>query len=118
MTTTRHKTLESPKGVGVVYLEDDKIADVRYDLKVRQKLLVGTTFKETYQLDGTTSAEGSLIILEGQKLSMDKGGRLILELDDRRRMEFLVVNLRVIAVAGSTSERYRIVRTGGWIKAE
>ena len=109
MTTVRKKIVERLNGIGKVFQEENLIAKVRFDLVVSQEVLIAHTFGGTSQTDGRTSAEGSLNIIEGEAFLMSTREPLILELDDSRRMKFFAVNHEPLA------NRYRIVRTGGWL---
>ena len=92
MTTRRKKIVERLKGAGTVYQEESPVVKVRYTLVVSQEVLIAQTFGGTSQMDGVTSAEGSLSIVEGESRAMDTWDPLILELEDSRRMKFFARN--------------------------
>ena len=101
--------MEKLNGIGTVYQEENPVAKVRYTLVVSQAVLITQTFGGTSQLDGVTSAEGSLSIIEGDTWLMDTRDPLVLELGDSRRMEFLIRKLDPVR------NTYQIVRTGSWL---
>ena len=108
MTTRRKKIVERLNGSGTVYQEDSPAAKVRYALVVSQDMLAIQTFGGTSQMDGQTSAEGLLSIIEGDVWLMNTRDPLVLELEDSRRMNFFPVNHDPVA------NSYRI-RAGGWL---
>jgi hypothetical protein len=111
MTTKIMRNLENLIGVGIVYQEGTPVAKARYALTVRQEVHIVQSWGGTSQVDGLTSAEGSLTVIEGQEWLMETANPLVLELEDKRRMHFLAVNYTM-------SNKYRIVRTGGWLNPE
>lgn len=98
----KRRIVDRLTGTGSVLCAGEKISDVRYDLIVWQKYLV----EGNEELAGTKSVEGTLETIAGESYLIGKGD-LVLRLEDRRLLTFLVHEYRM------PSPAYSIVSTGG-----
>ena len=90
MATTRYRTMETLKGSGPIYEEEHLVGTVDYSVIVRDA-------------DGVMEAEGLLGVVSAER-SLDEGsGPLILELEDGRRMRFLVTRYDSMASCATSS---------------
>lgn len=112
MTNKELRTQELPSGMGVVYQEGRPICKVRCNLCVQQEVLIARTLRGTATVPSLTDARGTLDVVEGEAWLMGGDSPLILELADKRRMEFFVTRPNPV------TNSYQIVRTGGWLGSE
>ena len=97
MTVTRHRTVDTPSGTGVVYQMGKPIATVTYTVIVRQGTSNAGARDGTGEGDGLPDTEGLLTVVKGNRGLMETPGPFVLEFEDGKLMEFLVTQYDPVA---------------------
>jgi hypothetical protein len=96
------------KGTGSVYIEDHHVAKVAYDLDVTQEFVKVKGVAPQQELKGPRSISGRIVTVDGGVIPMLKTV-LVLELQDRRKLDFYVSR----AIPHAYDYQYEIEGSGG-----
>jgi hypothetical protein len=91
------RTIETPEGLGNIYRNDQKIADVRYALQVNQEYSIARTLGRSSpsEVPGVKNITGKIEVLKGERNLM--GETLTLHLEDGHELKFVASQGNIMA---------------------
>lgn len=102
----KQRIIEKIIGSGKVYLGDEYLTDVKYNLVVKQEMIVSRSFSGTQEIPGMKDIEGTISIL-GNPCNLVGNSIKTLNLQDGREWKF-------IASSGNpVSGIYRVINASG-----
>jgi hypothetical protein len=101
----KYKPLANPKGSGVVYKGDEELAQISYELIIKQEVHIT---EDGNEVEGSIDQHGEIFVLEGRKnlYGMEK---LTLRLEDGRYIDFFLGR-----IGDETIGKYHIVPSGNF----
>jgi hypothetical protein len=105
------RPVDKLEGIGIVYYEDDRVAEVAYDLTVLQDFVLVKKLQPPQEIQGPKQITGMLTTVGTGVIPLLRSA-LVLELQDQRKLDFYVSR----PIPNGYEYQYEI-KGSGWLRA-
>jgi hypothetical protein len=108
---SERRPVDKLEGIGIVYFEDDEVAEVAYDLTVTQEFVTVKRIQPPQEIRGPKRIAGTLTTVGSGVIPLLRSA-LVLELQDQSKLDFYVSR----PIPNGYEYQYEI-KGSGWLRA-